>query len=299
MLDSDFQLEKNLVKEAFDRAAPHYDEVAVLQREVSNRMMERLDLVKIVPKHVLDIGVGTGVSCRALNKYYKKAQIIGLDLAPGMLQLARNKTGWFSKQRFVCGDAEQLPLADDSVDMIFSNLTFQWCHDLDRTFRECYRVLKPGGLLMFSTLGPDTLKELRASWLAVDDYAHVNKFIDMHDIGDAMVKVQLSDPVMDVESIIMTYPDVYKLMRDLKTLGAHNVNTGRIHGLTGKGRLKTMIESYETYRKDDQLPATYEIVYGHAWVPENKSVGHVEADGAYAIPVSSLRGSRRGAKVFK
>ncbi len=150
--------------------------------------------------------------------------------------------------------------------MLFSNLTVQWCSDLEQTFSEFHRVLKPGGVLFYTTLGPDTLRELRASWAEVDDRVHVNTFLDMHDVGDAMLRARLAEPVMDMEHITLTYRDSMSLMRDLKELGAHNVNPGRSGGLTGPRKLKAVMQAYERFRQTDGLlPATYEVVYGHAW----------------------------------
>jgi malonyl-CoA O-methyltransferase len=175
--------------------------------------------------------------------------------------------------------------------MIFSNLSLQWCNDLGQVLSEFCRVLKPGGLLMFSTFGPDTLKELRESWSKVDQYSHVNAFMDMHDIGDALVRARFANPVMDVERYMLTYPDLDKLMRDLKNIGAHNVMAGRPHGLTGKGRLRRLIAAYEAYRKEGILPASYEIVYGHAWAPET-TVQQKAQGGVVKIPLASLRGRK-------
>lgn len=293
MLDPRYQLDKRQVRAAFDRAASRYDGAAVLQREVGTRLQERLDVIRLQPTRILDLGCGTGVMSRELARRYKKAEVIGLDLAPSMLAQARKRKGWFSKQRFVCADAERLPLADDSVDMILSNVTIQWCSDLDALFAECRRVLRPGGMLMFSTLGPDTLKELRASWQTVDGYSHVNAFIDMHDIGDAMVRSRLADPVMDVETITMTYGDVMTLMRDLKQIGAHNVTAGRPAGMTGRQRLARLRDAYEQFRRDGVLPASYEVVYGHAWVSEQKQT-IVTEPGTQYVSVDQLRGTRRG-----
>jgi malonyl-CoA O-methyltransferase len=266
------QLDKKHVRRSFDAAAEHYDDVAVLQREIGQRIVDRLDLVKLVPQVILDVGSGTGIVCQALGDRYKKSRLISLDIASRMLLVARSKSTWLShwlgKQTYVCADAEYLPLADNSVDLIFSNLTLQWCGELDQVFAEFRRVLRPDGLLMFSTFGPDTLKELRESWHKAegsDAGFHVNDFIDMHDIGDALLRAGLADPVMDVERFTLTYPDVYKLMRELKGLGAHNSATDRRHSLTGKNRLMNMVANYETYRVNGTLPATYEIVYGHAW----------------------------------
>lgn len=288
MFDDRYQIDKSLIRTSFDRAAAQYDEAAVLQREVGERLLERLDLIKLAPTRILDIGAGTGRLTRQLAKRYAKARVIALDLAPAMLAQARTHVSWFSKQEFVCGDAESLPLADDSVDMIFSSLTFQWCQDLDGALRECYRVLRPGGLLMFTTLGPDTLKELRDSWSVADGYNHVNAFVDMHDIGDALMRARYADPVIDVETITLNYHNVFQLMRDLKRLGAHNLTGGRSRGLTGKKRLLAMQEAYESYRIKDMLPASYEVVYGHAWAPQVKPVGHQDESGAFHFPVHQL-----------
>lgn len=286
---SPFYLDKQRIRQSFDDAAAQYDVAAVLQREVGQRLMERLELMRLVPKVVVDIGCGTGVSTVALLKKYRKAQIIGLDIAPNMLAMARKRTPWLRKLHCVCGDAEVLPLADASCDLLFSNLTVQWCEDLDRTFREFRRVLKPGGLLLFSTLGPDTLKELRQSWQAVDRYNHVNAFTDMHDIGDVLVHAAFADPVMDMEVITLTYSDMIALMRDLKTLGAHNLSAGRPRNLTGKGRLRMLQTAYEKFRRSDGLlPATYEVVYGHAWLPQ-ANVSMQREDGVAVFPIAQLR----------
>ncbi len=273
------KLEKSRVRQSFDAAAEHYDDVAILQREIGERILERLKLVRLKPDNILDVGAGTGVCSQALGRQYRKAHIISLDLAPRMLQYARQRNGWLHKQlnklttknSYVCADAEQLPVADHGVELIFSNATLQWCDDLGHTFAEFRRVLKPGGLLMFSTFGPDTLKELRQSWQVADaessETVHVHDFIDMHDLGDAMLRAGLADPVMDVENFTLTYPDVYQLMRELKTLGAHNMANERRHTLTGKTRLKNMAIAYEKLRDHGTLPVTYEVVYGHAWAP--------------------------------
>ena len=288
MSNADFMLDKQRVRASFQRAAANYDQVAVLQREVGQRMLERLELIRISPSVLVDVGAGTGALTAQLVKRYKKAHVVALDLAPAMVQQARKHKGWFSKQSFVCGDAECLPLATHSIDMIFSNLTLQWCNMLDAAFAEFQRVLKPGGLLLFSTLGPDTLKELRTSWHAADAHTHVNAFLDMHDIGDALVRAGFADPVMDVERLTLTYPTVFQLMSDLKTLGAHNATAGRATGLTGKGRLKKMRDAYELLRRDGVLPASYEVVYGHAW-GRVASQGVSAHDGVATFPLNRIR----------
>jgi malonyl-CoA O-methyltransferase len=263
--DQLYRLDKAGVRRAFERAAAGYDSAAVVQREIGRRLLARLELMRIDPAVVVDLGSGTGATAIALTRRYRGARVVALDLALAMLQEVRRRRPWFSKLRCVAGDMERLPLADASVDLLFSNLMLQWATDVDAAFTEFHRVLRPGGLLLFTTFGPDTLRELRTAWSQVDGDTHVNAFIDMHDIGDALLRAGLRDPVMDLERLCVTYPDVRRLMHDLKAIGAHNVTSGRPRGLTGKGRLQRMVEAYEAYRRDGVLPATYEVVYGHAW----------------------------------
>lgn len=294
---NDFNIDKRRVRLAFDRAAADYDRVAVLQREVGTRLLERLDYIRLQPHTIADIGTGTGHLSKALAQRYKKARIIATDLAPNMLRAARRHAAPLARllhrQSFVCGDAERLPFAPQTMDMIFSNLTLQWCSDLDKVFAEFRRLLRPGGLVLFSTFGPDTLKELRDSWSVVDKAVHVGAFIDMHDIGDALLRSGFADPVMDAERFTLTYPDVYGVMNELKALGAHNAATGRPRTLTGKGRLRTMAAAYERYRDNGRLPATFEVAYGLAWAPAVSSANNRE-EGVVKVPLSALQGRRSG-----
>ncbi len=280
--------DKRLLRAAFDRAAADYDRHAALQRDVADRLLERLDLVRLEPARVADVGAGTGYATRALARRYRKARIYALDLAPAMVVRARRQAPrLFSRQSFFCGDADALPLPAASMDLLFSNLALQWCSDLSRTIAELTRALAPGGLLLFSTFGPDTLAELRESWREVDKSTHVNHFFDMHDIGDIMLAAGLKDVVVDVDRVIRTYPDVHTLMRALKAIGAHNVTQGRPRQMTGRSRLARLVAAYERYRTHTGLPATYEVVYGHAWAPPTP--------GSVTIPVETLavEGPRR------
>lgn len=286
--DEAFDLDPRAVATSFHAAAARYDEVAVLQREVGARLLERLDLIRLTPQTVLDIGCGTGQVTRGLMERYRKARVLGLDLAPGMLLRARKRAPWLRTLHVVCADAASLPLASGSCDLVFSNFTLQWCRDLDRVFAEARRVLRPGGLFLFSTLGPDTLRELREAWAHADGYNHVNAFTDMHDVGDALLRARFADPVMDVERFTLTYADVYALMRELKVLGAHNVSRGRAPGLTGRWRLQAMVAAYERQRRDGVLPATYEVVYGHAWTP-TQELATPHGDGVATFPLARLR----------
>lgn len=271
MTDRPAPIDKEQARLAFGRAADSYDAMAILQREIGQRMAERLDLVKLVPTRVLDAGCGTGIESARLMKRYPKAQLLALDFAEPMLAKARKRGGWWRKPLCLCGDLESLPLADDSVDLIWSNLAMQWLNDLSGTFSEALRVLRPGGLFMFSSFGPDTLKELRAAWAAVDGASHVSPFLDMHDVGDLLMRARFADPVMDVEHLTLTYRDARQLMADLKGIGAQNATVARPRGLTGKARLRGMLDAYERFRRDGVLPASYEVVYGHAWAPAQKA----------------------------
>ncbi len=285
-----YDIDKAWISKSFGSAAESYEEAAVMQKEVANRLIERLELVQLKPEVILDVGSGTGFCSRLIEKRYKKSTIVSLDLSSEMLMYTRKKEGFIkrftSPHRYLCADAENLPLADQSVDLIVSSLALQWC-DLEAVFAGFRRVLKPGGLLMFSSMGPDTLKELRQAWSKADGELHVSAFIDMHDVGDALMRAGFSDPVMDVESITMTYLTVKKLMQDLKAIGSRNAVEGRAKGLTGKQRLKKMTEAYETMRYNGVLPATYEIVYGHAWAPEisGNAVPPSQIDNSFPIPV--------------
>jgi len=257
--------DKLLARRSFERAATGYDQAAVLQQEVARRLLERLTLIKLQPRRVLDLGCGTGQCVPGLMSRYKSAQVVALDIAVPMLLQARRRGHWLRKPRCICADAEYLPLADASIDLIFSNLMLQWCVDIDHVFSELQRVLRPGGLLLFTSFGPDTLRELRASWARVDGYNHVNAFADMHDVGDALLRAGFVDPVMDVERLTMTYPDVWQLMRELKQIGAHNVTAGRLRGLTGKAHIQSLLQAYEQFRSAGVLPASFEVVNGQAW----------------------------------
>jgi len=276
-------IDKARVRASFNRAAQTYDAAAVLQKLVRDEMFDRLDLIKLSPKKVLDAGCGTGHASFSLQKRFRLAQVFSLDLALGMLEKTHMQQPLFSKmfgqKRLICADIENLPVASGSIDLVWSNLALQWCNDLDKSFTEISRVLKPNSLFIFSTFGPDTLKELRAA--SNNGSTHVSRFIDMHDIGDALTRNGFNAPVLDVERYTLTYNDVKGVMTDLKAIGAHNATQGRSRGLAGKGFLSNLMAQYEQFRVDGKLPATFEVIYGHAWTREVK-----EALGDGVSPIS-------------
>jgi malonyl-CoA O-methyltransferase len=259
-------------------------------------MLERLDYIKLQPTRILDAGSGTGWGNRQLAEKYPSSQIVALDIAIGMIQTALGRSGWWRKlfggtqTMHVCGDIEALPIADNSLDMVWSNLAIQWCNDLTGTFSGLHRILKVEGLLMFSTFGPDTLKELRTAFSGVDQHNHLNRFADMHDIGDMLMEAGFAEPVMDMECFTLTYEDVRGVLHDLKSIGAHNATQGRGQGLMGKAAWARLVENYERQRKNGKLPATYEVIYGHAWKPQPRRA----ADGSAIISTPFNLNKRQG-----
>ena len=261
-------LDKQQVARSFSRAANTYDSVAELQRRIGNRL---LDFLPAEPAEVvLDLGCGTGFFAKSLQAAYPHSRVIGLDLAEGMACYAAK---YLSDHQWLCGDAESLPLADNSVDIIFSSLAIQWCEDNKALFSEVFRVLKPAGHFVFSTLGPNTLHELRQAWRKVDNHIHVNRFVERGIIDEAIAGAGFCSTYQtSEENILLEYGTLKQLTRELKALGAHNVNSGRQTGLTGKQRIRQLIAAYDEQRNQQgELTATYQTWYGHVQKP---AVGH-------------------------
>lgn len=270
----------------FSRVAPRYGEGDFFVREIDRRMQERLDYVTVQPKRILDLGCSRGASRQGLHARYPQAELIGLDLAPAMLTTESSaRPGW---QRWlglgraalplqVAGDATRIPLAARSFGMVWSNLLLHWLDDPQPALAEAHRVLEVGGLLMFSTLGPDTLKELRGAF--ADGYAHTQRFVDMHDLGDMLVGCGFADPVMDMEVLTLTYDNLDAMFAELRAAGSMCAMKARRHGMTGRQTWAAGCAAYEALRRDGKLPATFEVVYGHAWKGEPKQA----ADGRAII----------------
>lgn len=285
-----FGLDRRAVAQAFDRASSRYDAAAALQERVRNELLERLAELKFQPKSILDLGAGTGRASRALKRRHPRASVVAVDIAPGMLREARQQSRWLRRFERVRADAYSLPFRDGAFDLVFSNLMLQWCDDLDAVFGEIARVLAPGGLLLFSTFGPGTLAELREAWAASGDTRnHVNHFFDPHALGGALMQASLAEPVLDVDRVVARYADVMSLMRELKTIGAHNVTQGRARGLTGRRRFAAMIEAYEPLRHDGTLPATWEIVHASAWGTERRAAGKQGFPREAVVPIDTIR----------
>ena len=271
---------------AFGRQAPVYEKHAIAQTEMGTRLFERLDYLKISPRYVLDLGCGSGYFTALLKKRYPKATVIGLDLVMDMLKVAKQKQGWFSKWPLVAADMQHLPFAAGTFDLVFANQVIHWAPSLSLVFSELNRVMQTGACLMFTTLGPDTFKELRQAFKASDNFSHTNDFQDMHEIGDNLMAQHFLEPVVDMEMLTLHYASVQSLLKSLKAQGVRNINPARNQGLTGKQAYQAFERAYEAFKTPEgKYPLSYEVVYGHAW-KGNQGMG-AQGKEVY-IPVSSI-----------
>ncbi len=284
------------IRQAFDQAAATYGAHAVVQREAEDRLLEQLQAESVQPATIVDLGCGPGRAAHRLKRRWPKARVLAVDLSEAMLAQVRAGNGFWRKVEVVCADARRLPLADASVDLLFSNLMLQWVEQPAEVFAELRRILRPGGLLLMHTLGPGTLDELRQSWARVDDGEHVNPFIDMHHLGDALLAQGFQQVVVQAENLVLEYRRVNDLMRDLKGIGASNHLPGRQRGLTGKGAFARMRQAYEAFRRDGWLPATWELVSLRALAPEPGQPRKLPEGDEARIPLERLRASLRRRK---
>ena len=261
------RLDKQSVKKFFNRAAKSYDNAAILHEELRNRLLQRLQYIRHRPETIIDVGCGTGKSVRALQKTYPRARVCAADLAYEMLRQASPSFRLLSKKRLVVADMERLPFAAQAFDLVFSSLAMHWSNDPRVTLREFARIARPGALLMFSSFGPGTLAELAAGWQEIDTHPHVHQFVDMHDIGDAMLAAGFAQPVVDAETIRMEYRNFESLLNDLRNTGVSNADVSRRRGLMTPAKLSRLEQSYrEQGYENGKFIASYEVIYGHAWL---------------------------------
>lgn len=280
------QLDQTQIAQRFNKAAKTYDTVAVLQQQVGKSLLNRLQGIRYQPQTILDLGCGTGYFESFLKELYPAAKIVGLDKSNGMLAQAQHKEAAYqlTDTHWINGCAEHLPFGDNSFELVYSNLMLHWSNNFTQCLKEIHRILKPKGLLLFTMVGPDTLQELRYCWKTIDEQPHVHLFVDMHDLGDNLLQTSFLDPVMDIEYFTLLYSEALDLMRELKKLGVRNITKNRQRGLTSKGTLKKLTQAYEGFRSEEgKLPATWEIIYGHAWSAEKQN-----ENAEISIPLSSI-----------
>lgn len=290
------------IRRAFSRSAAGYDAAAALQHEVEKRLMESLDYLTLRrgqdatdPKVVLDVGCGPAHAAAAMRKRWPKAQVVALDMALPMLREAKKQAGWWKPFQRVCADLRALPLAEGSVDVLFCNLSLQWVDDLPAAFNGFRRVLKPGGLLVCSTFGPETLQELRDAFAHVDDTPHVSPFPPIAQFGDALMLAGFRDPVLDRDRFTLTYDDLPALMRELRAMGATNALQRRRHTLTGRARFAAAATAYEPLRRaDGKLPSTWDVIYAHAWAPPPGAPIRGQGEDIATVPLAKIPIRRRG-----
>lgn len=280
--------ERRAVARAFRKAATTYAAGDFLHAEVRSRLLERLDFVRLDPTVVLDLGAGPPAATAEVARRFPGATVVAADLVSEMLGATPQQ--WAR----VCADAARLPVGDQSVDVVVAAMLLHWCPDVPAVIAEARRVLRHPGLFLFATLGPDTLRELRRAWPAGDRHDHTLAFTDMHNLGDELVRAGFAEPVVDAETLTITYRDIARLFDDLRAVGATNVACGRRPTLTGRRRWAGMTAAYEKERTSaGTLPASIEVIYGQAWAGELRS-DRPEVPGEVSIPVERLSRRRAG-----
>lgn len=263
------------------KAASHYAEVAYLDHLVADELDERLNLIKFKPQTILNYGAKDTYSVDFLSRRYPEADIISLDVSDSFLKSSKS----------IAAEGEMLPIKKASVDMIFSNLMLHSANDFQKLLDEFRRILKPNGLLFFSMLGRDTLKELRECFSQVTPYPHIHDYFDMHDVGDSLLKNQFSDPVMDMEHVTINFSSALDLIHEIKKSGNSNVHLERQCGLMGKNTWKKALDYYNQFVVEKVYPATFEVIYGHAWASAQNMGAKLNEEGEVAFPVHLLKSS--------
>ena len=283
------------VRRAFGRAAATYTRAAALQREVESRLLEQLHyLDDRVPARVLDLGCGPGSASAALKaRWGRRCDVVAMDLALPMLREARSRSRFWRPIHAVQADAQALPFAEAAFDLVVSNLCLQWVADLPRALGELRRVMREGGLLVFSTFGPDTLVELRGAYVDSGFEPPLSPFAAIQQVGDALVAQGFRNPVIERDTYTLTYPDTHALMRELKAIGATDARPQRPRGLVGKGRHRAVAAAYEPLRRDGVLPSTWEVVTAMAWAPPPGAARREGGADIATFPVDKLTIRRR------
>ncbi|HEX5755684.1 MAG TPA: malonyl-ACP O-methyltransferase BioC [Arenimonas sp.] len=264
------RFDRRQLRRSFGRAAPNYAAVAALQREVESRLLEQLDyLEERKPARVLDLGCGPGRASAAMKQRWPKAEVIAVDMALPMLREAGKQSRFWRPLRRVCADITALPFAEQSCDVIFSSLCLQWVDDLPALFNEFRRVLRPDGLLLLATFGPDTLAELREAYSAIGEAPPVSPFTPIQPLGDALLGAGFRDPVLEREHYTLTYPALRALMQELRAIGAVDARAERPRGLAGRARLQRVTDAYETFRSNGVLSSSWEVISAMAFAPKS------------------------------
>lgn len=273
-------------RRSFDRASASFESADFIHSEARRRLLQRLQLARIAPRVVVDLGAATCKGAESLARRFAEARILAVDTSLPMLN--RGRARWESRKQVfpLAADAQRLPLPSASIDLMFANLLLPWC-STEHVLSEAARVLADGGRLMFSTFGPDTLREVREAWRGLDDRLHVHGFFDMHDVGDLVVRAGLSEPVMDVDRLNVTYAGLHSLIEDLRACGAVNVAVGRRSTLTGPKRWQGFVNALESQQRGDRISVTVELVFGEAW-GTGGSGREGSADGEVRFPVDRL-----------
>jgi malonyl-CoA O-methyltransferase len=282
-------------RRVFNRAAGGFDAASVVHDLTRDRLLERLDFVRLAPSTVIDVGCATGRGGLRLAARYPDARILAVDTSLPMLRAARSRCADVAAVRPVGGDAEKLPIDDGAIDLIFANMLLPWTRPR-QVFLEAARVLSKGGLLLFATLGPDSLEQVRRAWAAVDDGVHVHASFDMHDLGDLAVASGLAEPVVDVDRIALTYKDVDSMVRDLRSWGATNVAAGRRRALTGRRRWEGFTRALDASRRGDRITVTMELILGQAWGTGRaplRSAGTTREASVAVADIGIIKRSRR------
>lgn len=253
------------IRRRFDRAAATFDDADFVHAVTRDGLLTRLEPLLLQPATILDLGCATGATGRALRKRFRRAHIVSLDLSRAMLGAARRNRPWLSRMSFVQGDARRLPFAVGTFDLVVANQMLPWDPEPQGVFEEVARVLQKGGVFAFATLGPDSLREIDRAWASVDDRPHVNRFPDMHDVGDGLVRAGLADPVLDVDRLAVSYENPARLFADLTRVGARNTHLDRDRGLAGKARFQAMTGALAAAHADGRILLDLELVYGHCW----------------------------------